>query len=83
MVIAVCVSVLLAEFVNCFCKHILLSTDFVCILFNMQDSQEDQPLADETFLSKIKVYLSIYLIGEQQSKRTQSELKRTQSGSSS
>ena len=37
------------------------NTDFVCILCNMQDSQVDQPLADETFLSKIKIYLSIYL----------------------
>ena len=41
----------------------ILATDFVYILFNMQDSQVDQPLADETFLSKIYLssYLSIYL----------------------
>ena len=33
----------------------------ICVcLYAIQDSQGDQPLADETFLSKIKIYLSIY-----------------------
>ena len=48
------------------CWHLLI----VCCSFGVvlcggyiQDSQGDQPMADGTYLLKIKIYLSIYLYG--------------------
>ena len=57
------------------CGHMLLA--FAYCLFvvplmlysvvGIQDSQGDQPMADGTFLFKIKIYLSIYLSTNQPS----------------
>ena len=46
-----------------FCPLIFVKYLFIS-LYVMQDSQADQPMANETFLLKIKIYLSIYLSNE-------------------
>ena len=43
------------------CLLLLFLVGVCTVWWVIQDSQGDQPMADGTFLSKIKTYLSIYL----------------------